>query len=128
MPSDAEILADEAKRINRALGPVMAGLIIDVVDVATFGPLGMVLGLPVGGAAGYWMGRTLGLGKQACLYCALAAGMYCTIPFTELLPLGTIVGAYARYRQEGKEHQKGLPANDTNGRESSLVVEREKSA
>jgi hypothetical protein len=112
MPTDAEILADEAKRINRALGPVMAGFIIDVVDFATFGPVGLVLGLPVGGAAGYWMGRTLGLNKQACLYCALAAGVYCTIPFTELLPLGTMVGAYARYRQEGQKNQEEQPASE----------------
>jgi hypothetical protein len=58
------------------------------------------------------MGRTLGLNKQACLYCALAAGVYCTIPFTELLPLGTMVGAYARYRQERKSE---LPGNNTSG-------------
>ena len=114
MPTDAEILADEAKRINKTIGPVMAGFIIDVVDFATFGPVGLVLGLPVGGAAGYWMGRTLGLSKQACLYCALAAGVYCTIPFTELLPLGTMVGAYARYQQSGKELEEELPAKDAN--------------
>lgn len=99
MPTDVEILTDEAKRLNKALGPVMAGFIIDVVDFATFGPIGLVLGLPVGGLAGYWLGKTMGLKKQACLLCALAAGVYCTIPFTELLPLGTMVGAYARYRQ-----------------------------
>jgi hypothetical protein len=126
MPTDAEILADEAKRVNRALGPVMAGFIVDAVDLATLGPIGVFVGVPIGGLAGYWMGRTLGLSKQNCLYCAIAAGIYCTIPFTELLPLGTLVGAYARYQQEGKEHQEELPANDANGRESSLVVEREK--
>jgi hypothetical protein len=46
MPTDVEILTDEAKRLNKALGPVMAGFIIDVVDFATFGPIGLVLGLP----------------------------------------------------------------------------------
>jgi hypothetical protein len=112
MPSDTEILTDEAKRLNRTIGPVMAGFIIDMVDFATFGPIGLVLGLPVGGLAGYWMGNTLGLSKQSCLYCALAAGIYCTIPGTELLPLGTMVGAYARY-QQGEKEQVALPSPPT---------------
>jgi hypothetical protein len=76
---------------------VIAGLIIDLVDLATFGPIGLVLGLPIGGAAGYWMGRTLGLNQKASLLCALAAGVYCTIPGTEMLPIATLVGAAARY-------------------------------
>lgn len=86
-----------AQRLNRAFGPVVAGLIIDLVDLGTFGPIGLVLGLPIGGAAGYWMGRTLGLSKKASLLCALAAGIYCTIPGTEMLPIATLVGAAARY-------------------------------
>lgn len=95
------------QRLNRAFGPIVAGIIIDLVDFATFGPIGLVLGLPVGGLAGYWMGRCLGLERKACLWCALAAGIYCTIPFTELIPLATIVGAYARFRESGRgEHRE----------------------
>ena len=95
--------------MNRALGPVAAGMIIDTVDFVTFGPIGLVLGLPIGGLAGYWLGKTLGLEKQTCLYCALAAGVYCTIPLTELLPLATLVGAYARCRQTGRELRATKP-------------------
>lgn len=84
-------------RLNRAFGPVVAGLIIDLVDLATFGPLGLVLGLPIGAFAGYWMGRALGLAPKPSLLCALAAGIYCTLPGTEMLPIATVVGACARY-------------------------------
>jgi len=91
------------QRMNRAFGPILAGLIIDLVDFATFGPVGLVLGLPVGGFAGYWMGRALGLGTRATLWCALAAGVYCTIPGTELIPLATIIGACVRFRQTGRQ-------------------------
>ena len=87
----------QVARLNRAFGPVVAGLIIDLVDLATFGPIGLVLGLPIGGGAGYWMGRTLGLDKKTSLLCARAAGVYCTIPGTEMLPIATVVGACARY-------------------------------
>ena len=89
----------QAKRLNRAFGPVVAGLIIDLVDISTFGPLGLFLGLPLGGACGYWMGQALGLKRKQRLWCALAAGIYCTIPLSEFLPLATLVGAYARYRE-----------------------------
>ena len=87
------------QRMNRAFGPIVAGLIIDFVDVSTFGPVGLLLGLPVGGLAGYWMGRTLGFDKRASLWCALAASVYCTIPGTEIIPLATIIGACVRFRE-----------------------------
>ena len=91
------------RRLNRAFGPIVAGMVIDVVDFATFGPIGFILGLPVGGFAGYWMGRCLGLSRRSSFFCALAAGVYCTLPFTELIPLATLVGAYVRFRESGGE-------------------------
>lgn len=105
-PAQKEDPVKLAKRVNRAFGPIMAGVIIDVIDFATFGPIGFILGLPVGGLAGYWMGRCLGLSKIASFYCAIAAGIYCTIPFTELLPLATLVGAYVRFKESGREEKK----------------------
>lgn len=87
----------QAQRLNRAFGPVVAGLVIDFVDLATFGPIGVYLGLPIGAFAGYWMSRALGLGPKPSLLCALLAGIYCMIPGTEMLPIATIVGACARY-------------------------------
>ena len=87
----------QIQRLNRAFGPVIAGLLIDFVDLATFGPIGVYLGIPIGAFAGYWMGRALGLAPSPSLLCALAAAIYCTLPGTELLPLATVVGACARY-------------------------------
>ena len=96
-PAPAQPKPTQRLRLNRAFGPVVAGLIIDFVDLATFGPMGMYLGLPIGAFAGYWMGRALGFERKASLLCALAAGIYCTIPGTEMLPIATVVGACARY-------------------------------
>lgn len=86
-------------RFNRIFGPIVAGLIIDLMDLATFGPMGLMLGLPAGLATGYWMGYCLGLAPAARWWCSLAAGIYCMIPFTEFLPLATLAGAYAQYRE-----------------------------
>lgn len=88
--------APKLSRYNYAFGPVVAGLIIDAVDFVTFGPIGLVLGFPIGAAAGYWLARSLRLESTASMFCALIAGVYCTIPGTELLPLGTLVGALVR--------------------------------
>ena len=97
----------QAQRLNRAFGPVVAGLIIDCVDLATFGPIGPYLGLPIGAFAGYWMGRALGLERKPSLLCALAAGIYCLLPGTELIPIATVVGALARYRESAPKPDPG---------------------
>lgn len=97
--SDKEIQQHSSRkwtRYNYAFGPVGAGIIIDAVDFVTFGPVGLALGFPVGAAAGFWLARSLRLETNPSLLCALIAGVYCTIPGTEFLPLGTLVGALVR--------------------------------
>lgn len=96
---DREPIPAWGRRANRVFGPIAAGVIIDLVDFATFGPVGLVLGLPVGGLAGYWMGKALGLSRRGSMWCAIGAGIYCTIPGTEFIPLATIVGACARFQE-----------------------------
>ncbi|VGO19990.1 hypothetical protein [Pontiella sulfatireligans] len=103
--------ADMGRRINRAFGPIAAGLIIDLIDFTSFGPIGLVLGLPLGGLVGYWMGRSLGLGRKGSLWCALAAGLYCMAPATEFIPLAMIMGACVRFSESGKRRS----ANEKNG-------------
>ena len=64
---------------------------IDLADLATAGPIGLLAGLFVGGvlttivakAAGAESRRALGLGVLGAIYCAL--------PFTEAVPLATIL-------------------------------------
>ena len=100
---------DQAKRLNRFFGPVVAGILIDIVDLETFGPIGLYLGLPIGGLAGYWMGYCLGLAPKHRWLCALAAGIYCTVPGTEMIPLATLVGAFAQYRESAAKPRDPPP-------------------
>ena len=88
-----------AQRLNRVMGPLMAGVIIDLFDILTLGPVGIVFGVPIGGAAGYWLGKCLGLSTRACWGCAAAAAIYCSVPFTEFVPLGSLIGAYVRFME-----------------------------
>lgn len=87
-------------RLNHALGPIGAGMIIDVVDLTTYGPIGLVLGVPIGAFAGYWLARSMRLEPTTCWILAAVAGIYCTIPGTEFLPLGTLVGALVRFEDD----------------------------
>ena len=108
-PPETTQFSTTVNRVNHAIGPVAAGMVIDTLDVMTLGPVGLLLGIPVGALAGYWLGKSLGLEKQASLLCAAAAAVYCTVPFTELLPLGTIVGALGRFQESSAADDSTTP-------------------
>lgn len=86
------------RRMNRTFGPIFAGMLIDLVDLATFGPLKRFVGLPAGALAGYWMASIFKLPIKQRLLCALAAAIYCVIPGLEFIPVATLLGAYIRFR------------------------------
>lgn len=95
------------ERLHYALGPLAAGIIIDTVNLAMFGPIGLVLGPVLGGLAGWWVSSIYGFGTRGRLIVATAAAIYVTIPFTELLPLATMVAAVGRFY-----HTPAPPAED----------------
>ena len=84
-------------RLHRAFGPLAGGLLLDGVDLATFGPFG-IGGLFIGAFVGWWISALYGFSGKVRLFWALVAGIYCLTPATELLPLATIVSAIARFR------------------------------
>lgn len=86
------------RRMNRTFGPILAGMVIDMVDLATFGPMKRFVGLPAGALAGYWMASIFRLPLKQKLLCALAAAIYCVIPGLEFIPVATLLGAYIRFR------------------------------
>ncbi len=84
------------ERARDALDPVAAGVLVDVLDFLTRGaltPLGLLLGVPLG----YWLGRRSGLTPRRALLLGLGIGTYCVLPFTAVLPAGTLVGMYLRF-------------------------------
>ena len=86
------------RRMNRTFGPILAGMLIDLVDLATFGPMKRFVGLPAGALAGFWMASIFRLPLKQKLLCALAAAIYCVIPGLEFIPVATLLGAYIRFR------------------------------
>jgi hypothetical protein len=85
-----------ARRAHAALGPILAGLATDALDGATLSPvLGLGLGLPVG----YYLARQLGLEGASAWRMAALVGLYCALPGTNALPIGTLFGGYVRLKQ-----------------------------
>ena len=75
---------------------VLCGVMIDVIDLLSFGPIGFYLGPFMGAAAGWWGARELGFDGATRWLIAAGVAVYCTTPATEFLPLGTLVGALLR--------------------------------
>jgi hypothetical protein len=86
-----------SKRLKRALGPILPGLLLDTVDFFTFGPIGIYLGIFIGCPLGYWICSQYKLSFNKRLLGALAAGIYCTLPFTGFAPVATLIGVFARF-------------------------------
>jgi hypothetical protein len=90
------------ERLYFALGPIAGCLVLDLVDFVTLGPIGLVIGIPVGAAVGWWLGSLYGLQRTGRITVAVLSAVYCTIPFTEILPLATLSGAVARFHHAGR--------------------------
>ncbi|MDM8516107.1 hypothetical protein QUF76_07905 [Desulfobacterales bacterium HSG16] len=87
-------------RLRHALGPLVPGFFIDLVDLITFGPTGLFLGLFLGAGAGYMIVSKTDLTFKQKMAGAAIAGTYCTMPFTGFLPVGTLIAAWARFHEK----------------------------
>jgi len=82
-----------AAAVGRELGPVVAGLSIDLVDLLTPFP---ILGLLVGTLAGFVLARNAGATPGAARWLALLVGAYCALPITGRFPVATLVGLFVK--------------------------------
>jgi hypothetical protein len=107
-PPGSDARAQTASRLE-TLGPVAAGMLLDLVDFATYGPIGLWAGLLVGGAAGYLLAASMGVAAERRWGYALAAGVYCMLPFTAFLPVATLLGALIRLREKSPPAREAAP-------------------
>ena len=81
-------------------GPILAGLVVDLADFIT--PLGLgKLGIPIGAGVGWWIGGQLGLRGSRRAWLIVLGAVYCGLPWTSHLPLGTLVGLISGVRKTG---------------------------
>jgi hypothetical protein len=81
-------------------GPILAGLVVDLADLIT--PLGLgKLGFPIGAGVGWWVGGQLGLRGSQRAWLTVLGAIYCGVPGTRFLPLGSMVGLISGVRGAG---------------------------
>ena len=85
------------------LGPIAGGFLLDLVDLATFGPVGLYGGFVIGGALGWWLAGQHGLGRRGRFIGAVLAAVYSATPATEWLPLGTLAGVLLEWGRRGRQ-------------------------
>ncbi len=86
-----------SERTIRAFGPLGIGLLLDLVDLATFGAIGFYAGPIVGGLLGWWLATVYRFGILGQCVIILLTAVYLMFPATELLPLATIVLALIKF-------------------------------
>jgi len=72
-------------------------MILDVLDLATFGPIGLVVGGVIGVCAGWVLADLEGYGRPTKCVFAVCAAIYMTVPLTEPIPVATSLGLIARF-------------------------------
>jgi len=86
----------DSHRSTAVWGPVLAAILLDFADLLSFGPQGLLIGLVAGSALGWRIAAASGFSVKGRLICAGLAALYCMVPFTELLPMATIVTTVSR--------------------------------
>jgi len=88
--------AEKLAELERAVGPIVAGLLVDLLDAATLSPLlGLLLGWPLGA----YVLRKAGLPPERTVLQGGLVGVYCALPGTFAIPVATVVGALVKVRQ-----------------------------
>ncbi len=82
--------------------PLLGAMLIDVADFFSLGPQGIAIGALVGAPCAWWVAKTFGLSQKSRLVAALAAAIYCAVPFTELIPAATILAGATELVRYGR--------------------------
>jgi hypothetical protein len=70
---------------------ILTALAIDLADLAMIGPTGLVAGFGVGFALTGLLTLATGVPLRRAALLSLLAGIYCTLPITDVVPLATML-------------------------------------
>lgn len=96
--------ADETVENSRRVPLVLAGVLIDLLDLTLSGPLGPV-GAVAAAAVVWWIAGQHGVSRGVRVALAVGTALYCALPLTELVPLGTVVGAVLSLLPSGRRER-----------------------
>ena len=113
LPAETGELTGFIQRLLFALSPLGAGIVLDLLDAATFGPIGIGCGVLVGGLAGWYLGKFEGLDPNLRFALALCAAAYMTVPFTEAIPAATVLLFLARFFAGPRSQEDATPKRES---------------
>lgn len=91
---------------------MLAGLAIDALDLLTYGPIGIYAGMILGGVVGWWLAPRLGFPPHARWICALATGIYCTVPLTGFVPAAMLAAGITQALLQDPDRGRGTAESD----------------
>ncbi|MCP4701949.1 MAG: hypothetical protein GY862_34580 [Gammaproteobacteria bacterium] len=89
-------------RIHLAFGPLLGALLLDLTDLITYGHVGTYTGFIAGPLVAWWVGLIEGFSLKMRIFWMAFAGTYCVLPFTEFLPVVTVltlISAVGRFKR-----------------------------
>ncbi len=84
---------------QRILAALFAGLFLDIVDFATFGPAAMWVGLVAGALVGLYIVTILRIPMPRRISWMAMAALYCAMPRTEFFPLAVLAVTLQTFRE-----------------------------
>ena len=101
-----------------------SGLLLDLADLVTFGPIGLWAGAALGLLLGWSLAPQLGFASRRWLPAALS-GLYFTTPGTALLPLAGLLAAVRSLtaRARAAAPQPAAPSPDVARRQGGDAIE-----
>jgi uncharacterized membrane protein len=106
--------------------PFLAAALLDAVDLATWGPLGLSLGFVLGALSGWFLSESLGFKPQNRWMGAALGGVYCMTPGTSVLPVATVVTAVRQLsekREQAPEQVSRGPGTASGRHEDAIDVD-----
>ena len=82
----------QTKWVDERIRAIGMGLLLDALDLMTWGPSGWI-GLLIGFTASFYLLGLMKIEMQRRILYSIGAAIYCFIPGTGRIPLGTILGA-----------------------------------
>lgn len=126
LPSETTSMVSLLTRVQRALGPALPGIVLDLVDALSltkyFGP---VISFPVGVAVGAWLSSYYSFSFRWKALIALGSGLYTMTPGTEAIPLATILTCLGRFVENSPETKSATSFAAGSSMESTEAADSE---
>ena len=120
--ADVSTRREQRRRQIRGFLPILGAVIIDGMDLVTMGPVGIGMGMFVGGLLSWAVAYRHGLTFWQSLIAGTAGALYCALPFTEALPIATLLALISRNVIVQGRVEQGEPRRDLDGVQPALLA------